>query len=269
MPPKSRIRHVAKTVLGRALPASGYRWVLAASVVRDLRSGALAEAELDLVPAAVHPGETVLDVGANHGMWTRVLAEATGPDGRVVAFEPVAFTADTLAAVVRLLGLRNVTIVRKGCGERSERVSFSIPVQRSGVTDAALAHLASREGDAGGPRRRIDAELVALDEMREDFGEVSLLKLDIEGAEPFALRGAERLLSRDAPTVISEVDPELLAGFDTEPGEVIAFLSRLGYRAYAYCERRLEPLKGLPEAGNLVFLHPRREDRLAGFRGAD
>jgi FkbM family methyltransferase len=198
-------------------------------------------------------------------MWTRVLAGATGPGGRVFAFEPVPFTAETLAVVVRMLRLRNVTIVRKGCGERSERVAFSVPVQPSGVTDAALARLAPRGDKEGGGGRRIEADLVALDELRHGFGEVSLVKLDIEGAEPFALRGAERLLSRDAPTVISEVDAELLARLGADPDQVTGFLAGLGYRAFIYRTGRLRPLSGAPAPGNLVFLHPRRESRLAGF----
>ena len=265
MPPKSRFRNAAKTVLGRALPASGYRWVLASSIARDIRSGALSEPELELLGRAVTPGDTVLDVGANHGMWTRALSEAAGPDGRVYAFEPVPYTADTLASVIRIFRLRNVTVVRKGCGERGERVSFAVPIQDSGVTDAALAHLATRSDAGGGRSRTIETDLVALDDLLPELDEVSLLKLDIEGAEPYALRGARALLERDAPTVICELAEELLAGFGLEVRDVVEPLTALGYLPLRYEDGRLVGLPARPPTGNAVFVHPRRRERFAGL----
>jgi FkbM family methyltransferase len=265
MPPKSRLRNAAKTVLGRALPGSAYRWVLAGSVARDIRSGALSEPELALLADAVEAGDTAIDVGANHGMWTHALSKAVGPGGRVYAFEPIPYTADTLAAVMRILGLSNVTLVRKGCGERAATRAFSVPVQGSGVTDAALAHLSTRADASDSPVREVEAEIVALDDLLGELPEVSLLKVDVEGAEPYALAGASALLERDAPTVVAELAPELLGGFGFSSQDVIGFLTERGYSALSYERGLLRPLRDERPPGNAVFVHPRRADRLAGL----
>jgi len=272
VPPKSLTRRVAKRVLGTVLGDRAYRYVQARSVVRDLRSGALSEPELDLVRHAVRPGDTVIDVGANHGMWTRSLSEAVGPTGRVYAFEPVPFTAGTLRLVVRLLRLRNVVIVEKGCGERAGRVAFAVPIQSSGVTDAALAHLADRTSEVDGAQdatRQVSAEVVALDEFLPDLNEVPLMKADIEGAELYAFRGARALIERHLPTVVSEIDPSFMDGFGLSAADALRFFGERGYRAYRYSQARgrleaaAEPAGG--EGGNYVFVHPRRADRLHGL----
>lgn len=266
VPVDSAPRRLAKRLLGATLPPSVYQRVLAASVVRDLRADTLREPELDLVPALLREGDTALDVGANHAMWSASMSKAVGITGRVVAFEPVPFTAGTFLRIIRRLGLVNVDLIQVAVAEKAGRLTLAVPIQASGVADSARVHLAARDGgDEPTSVRRIEVDAISLDDRLEELSEVALLKIDIEGAELFALRGAAALIARDHPTIICEVDPEFLEGFGLTPAELAGVLTDHGYGCHRYLDRAsgLEPvaIDGDLTAGNYVFLHPSRADR--------
>src|SRR5947208_12661461 len=93
------------------LNQGAYKYFQGLSKAWDIRSGSWSEPELDLIPFAVRPGETAVDVGANYGLYSFHLSKAVGPAGRVYAFEPVPFTYETLRLVSKALRLRNVEMV--------------------------------------------------------------------------------------------------------------------------------------------------------------
>src|SRR5438045_1596543 len=129
---RSRLRSTVKRVLYPLLPESAYRLAQAIAMAADIRSGRLYEPELELVRYAVQPGDTVLDIGANFGLYTYAMARAVGAAGRVYSFEPVPFTHRTLATVLRLLHVKNATVVPKGCSDTAGTVRFTVPLQEAG-----------------------------------------------------------------------------------------------------------------------------------------
>lgn len=276
MPADSRARRLVKRVLAPVVDERAYRYVQAAAMARDIRSGRLSEPELDVVPHAVRAGEVAIDVGANFGMWVPALSRAVGDSGRVYAFEPIPFTVSTLRLVARLLRVRNVEIVPKACGESAGTTTFAVPLQGSGAVSAGQSHAADRDDDRPGSEqhvrwpsaKHVECEVVALDDLLPELGEVSLLKVDTEGAELFALRGARRLLERDAPTIVAEINPWFLEGFGLSVGDLTEFLLRRGYGLYRYADgrRQLEPVtREEVVEDNYVFVHLRRAERLAGL----
>jgi FkbM family methyltransferase len=268
-PDASATRDLAKRVLWRVLPGSVYRRLLARSRARDFTSGRFHEPEMDLVPAAVRPGEVALDVGANHGSWTAALSAAVGGEGRVFSFEPVPATYEVLRGVIRRLSLENVEAVEKGCSDASGWAELEVPSQPSGPSDDMQAHLSSRNGGATAHAQTVRAEMVALDDQIPPTAEVTFLKADIEGAELFALRGATRLIERCRPVIVTEVDRAFLAAFGLSAAELASFLGDLGYEPLYYRagEGRLEPAGDLGKYRhcNLVFVHPDRRERLERF----
>jgi FkbM family methyltransferase len=271
-PPETAWRNVAKRLFWRLLPRAAYQRLLAHSKSRDFRSGRFREPELDLVEVLLEPGEVAVDVGANHGMWTLALADRAGAAGRVFAFEPVPFTFGTLRAVVRRNRLANVTLRNEGCSEGPGSVDFIVPIQRAGTSDDLQAHLASRDGNAAdNGSTRVCCQLTTLDLALEGVEKIALLKLDVEGAELLALRGATQLLSRQGPAIVCEVDAEFLAGFEQTPADLVEFLRERGYQAFRYeGERgRLLPVAdpALVEHANLVFLDGAGRERAGELLG--
>src|SRR5882762_496967 len=114
MPANSALRRVTKKVLHSFLGDSSYKYFQAISKAKDIRNGSWSEPELDLIPFAVKPGDTALDLSANFGLYSYHLSRALGDKGHTFAFEPVPFTFDTLRLVARILRFQNVTLVEKG-----------------------------------------------------------------------------------------------------------------------------------------------------------
>jgi FkbM family methyltransferase len=271
-PPETAWREAAKRVFWRLLPRRAYQRLLAYSKARDFTSGRFREPELDLIAALVEAGDTAVDVGANHGMWTLALSPAVGEGARVYSFEPVPFTFGVLSAVVRRGHLANVTLVNKGCSDRVATMVVTVPLQSSGSTDDLGAHLAQRRGKADGDAGEsveISCEMTTLDSTLAEVEGVSLLKLDIEGAELLALRGAAGLIARERPAIVCEVDAAFLAGFGQEPRDVVEFLGQWGYEAHRYDgqRRRLEPVSEPARIGhaNVLFLTEAQGEKLSGF----
>lgn len=269
----SRLRRAVKTMLYPLLNDSVYSYVQGVAKAVDIRRGKWSEPELDLVAMAVSPGDDVLDIGANYGLYTQYLSHAVGPSGRVFAFEPVPFTSRTLVLVSRLLGLRNVTVVPKGCSDVTGVVTFRIPIQKSGAPSAGLACSGARSDDRPGAETQVrwdrtkdvQCDLVALDEFLPPLNNLSLIKCDIEGAELLAFRGAARTIETHRPSVICEINPWYIEGFGLRLEDLLAFFHQRGYQLYRYTpERTLLVVTSTADIveDNYVFIHP---DRLAPF----
>lgn len=271
-PPETAWRNAAKRVFVRLLPDSAYQRLLAYSKARDFASGRFREPELDLIDSLVGPGDTVVDVGANHGMWTLALSRAVGATGRVYSFEPVPFTFGVLRAVARRGGLDNVTLLNKGCSSQVGTLEMTVPLQRSGSSDDLQAHLSQRraeEDEEQGESVAVSCEMTTLDAALDGASGVSLLKLDIEGAELLALRGGGELLARERPAIVCEVDVEFLRGFDQKPGDLVSYLDNWDYEPHRYeaGSRRLERVAEPARIGhaNVVFLTAAQRERLGSL----
>ncbi|MEZ0227792.1 MAG: FkbM family methyltransferase [Planctomycetota bacterium] len=137
----------------------------------------------------------VLDVGANVGEYAAAALAHLGPDTRVYCFEPSEAADDALR---RALGARpNVRILNLGIGERDETVTLYSDAAGSGlasVYERRLGHAGIVMKPAG------DIRLTTLDAFcaTEGLSHVHLVKLDVEGHELSALRGAARLIADGA-----------------------------------------------------------------------
>jgi len=95
------------------------------------------------IASTVSPGDTVLDVGANVGQYAALLAGMVGPEGRVIAFEPVPRTFRILSSVVAGLGLSNVDTVQLALADFDGTAPLNEVLDAHGLPDSGLAHLAA------------------------------------------------------------------------------------------------------------------------------
>lgn len=139
------------------------------------------------------PGMTFVDAGVNVGFFSMLAAQLVGQNGRVIAFEPNPAVFAQLQANADLNGFSWIDAHRQGLFDKDGSGEIFIP-------DANCGAATMRPGGANG----VTIPLVRMDDVVK--GKVDLLKIDIEGSEVAALRGATSLLSRpDAPAVICEV----------------------------------------------------------------
>lgn len=247
----------------------GRVWLQAVAMARDIRAGSVREPELDLLKV-VRPGEVVVDVGANYGFWTAPASKAVGPEGQVIAVEPMPFTVETLRRILRLLRLRNVTVHPVACGEEPARLDLTVPVQDVGAISAGQAHFSNRNDARLGhevhvrwqANATVSCPVARLDDLVPEDAPVALVKIDVEGAELLVVRGSGETLRRCRPLIVAEINPWFLEGFGLSVADLVTSLDALGYDLYHYedAERRIK-LVSIDDVveDNYVFVH--REER--------
>jgi FkbM family methyltransferase len=267
-------RRIVKRLASPLLREDRYSYLQTAAMAWDIWRGGWREPELDLLPSMAKPGDTVLDIGANYGLYAYHFSRAVGPSGRVYSFEPVPFTVATLRRVARVLRLGNVEIVPRGCSDQAGPVTFQVPLAATGTISAGLAYIGTRKDDHPGfeqqvrwkQTREVAAELVVLDDYLPPLADVSCLKIDIEGAEVLAFRGADKLIDQHVPTIICEINHWYLEGFGFSVKDLVDPLLAKGYELFFYDDARKRlrptPVSEVVE-DNYVLLHPKRRARLA------
>ncbi len=171
----------------------------------------------DRVRPLIREGDTCVDVGANFGYYSVLLATLAGSGGRVIAVEPNPRLAPVLARNFELNDVTaRVELHRVGVGRAAGRA-------RMGGAEATtgLGYIVEGEGDI---------PVTTLDALAGDrAGRIAFLKIDIEGGEADALAGAGAILAADSPPLIlCEHNPAAAArnpGAETVP----QILARHGY----------------------------------------
>lgn len=192
---------------------------------RDLYAGYAQDVDIMLTQRLLREGDAFVDGGANVGLFTIVAAEAVGPSGAVFAFEPAPATAEALRLNVRLSHLDWVRVEESALGRAGGAREFTA----FAGDGAGLSSFEPTPSVKGGLRLRVP--VVALDAYLRDTDKrrLRLLKLDVEGADLEALRGAEILLREYGPDVIVEIEDEHLRRHGTSAIALEGYLRALGY----------------------------------------
>lgn len=206
------------------------------------------EPEAAALDGLVGPGGVCVDVGAEYGLYTFVLAGRVGPAGRVYAFEPLPGPRRFLVALARRLGAGNVQVREVALGETRGTATLSLP-RRRGLPVHGRAFLVDRAHHYGpntefsGDEVRVSVAVSTLDDVVDGLGlqRLDLVKIDVEGAEPAVLRGASRTIARLQPAFLVEIEDRHLAKYGDGSGTVIGLLADHGYRMSRLVDGRWEP----------------------------
>lgn len=214
------LRGVTRTVATR----HGFRMNLALSELVDRSiycSGEWEPLETQLIREVLRPGDSFADVGANIGYFSLLGSRLVGPSGTVHAFEANARTFALFEANLRLNQTNNVRPQLVAVGDAPG--TAWIAHQEEGNAGADFTVLDDPGSGQSVPVSRLDH---LVDEPR-----LRLIKLDIEGAEAKAIRGAEALLSRAAaPDLIFEFTPKFIRRSGDDPAQLLGLLHHHGYR---------------------------------------
>lgn len=154
------------------------------------------------VARSVQPGGWCVDIGANHGYYTVIMADAVGRQGRVLAVEPNPRLSELLALSVEVNGLgTQTTIVQKAVTDgRTPHVRLVVPHRRGACATICR--------DATTADQVVEVEAASVDELTADWPQVDLVKVDAEGAEDLIWRGMHRTIERNPGlTVLLEFVP--------------------------------------------------------------
>lgn len=201
-------------------------YVVGLNIIR----GGYESGEIAFVRQVVKPGQTVLDIGANIGFYTIILASLVGASGKVYAFEPMEKNAHLLAQSIAENSFeQRVKLERVLVGETIRRAQL---VFAQHTLTSGGAHLFDDQMELLPGHSLNSVPMVTLDSY-ELGAPVAFIKIDVEGAEPLVFRGAERLLRNDRPLILSELHPEqLLRVSRCTPAEFITEMRGRGYNCY-------------------------------------
>lgn len=188
-----------------------------------------------LIQAIVQPGEVFFDVGANVGVYTLLAAQLVGTSGQVHAFEPIAENTATIRAAIQSNMITQITVQQVAVGSHVGILNLFIGTpETSPEWRRDLRAWASRVPSQRRPLQ-IEVPQISLDEyiQQHHLPHVDVIKLDIEGSELEALRGGQHLLSRaDAPNLICEISPYLLAQQSLDSRHLTEYLAGFGYTLF-------------------------------------
>ncbi len=187
--------------------------------------------------SVLKPGSVVVDAGANIGFFT--LAVLGNREGITVhGFEP---SPDSYALFRACISRNNLAgrVISSQVALYSEpgEMDFQIHAASHGAYDGFRD-----TGYAGvGESRTIKVPVTTLDIYAKQVGlhRLDLLKIDVEGAELFVLRGAREVLSSLHPAVLFEVGYQNLRPFDILPSDLYRFFEGVGYRVMNLNQRAL------------------------------
>lgn len=212
------------------------------------RFGMMGRADRAFLLTHVRPGMTVVDVGANQGLYTLLFAQRVGPTGRVIAFEPDDMLHAAAKENISHHHASNVHLHHCALGSTVGSMTLYRSLLNSG--DNRLTPN-SREN---GPRQEIQVRVETLDGMlagqRVDF-----IKIDVQGWEMEVFRGMERLLDdpRNADTAIFfEYWPQGLIDAGDDRMEPLTFLTRKKFTLFQVIDARLEAITDVIEFAGKV-----------------
>jgi len=178
------------------------------------------EDEIKFLRRLLQPGQKVIDIGANYGVYALSMAQTVGAAGRVWAFEPASSTASLLAQSVAANGLSHVVVEQSA-------ISSSIGTAELALNENSELNALVHDRALNGVSEAV--ALVTLDSCLEKYAweDIDFLKIDAEGEEAEILKGGECFFDRLSPLVQYEVK----AGEQLHLELVQAFAQH-GYRSF-------------------------------------
>ena len=193
------------------------------------------EPDLYACRSIVKAGDTVLDVGANIGVYSRFCSEFVGPSGRVISLEPVPETYSYLSSNMRALGLKNVECLNFGASDHdSDSDRMTVPKYSTGGSNLYESKLS--------PDGNVPVKVAKLDTLFPDICP-AFIKCDVEGHEVACINGALGLIQRCHPKWMIEVSKT----------ETFELLRSLGYEVFSYVGNEFLPFDATRSSTNYFF----------------
>ena len=169
------------------------------------------------------PGFRVLDIGANIGFFSVHLSRLVGPEGLVLAIEPQQENFRLLEANIRINELKNVSSYKVAVGETEGTASLYLSDWNGGM-HRLYESVCCTTAMESVPVTTVD--LIVPD------GKIDLIKIDIEGYEFYALKGAQKCLLRNPDIkIVTEYCALSAIEAGSSPLGMLQYLERMGFHA--------------------------------------
>jgi len=163
-------------------------------------------------------GDVVIDCGAYVGCFTIIASKLVGIEGKVIALEPDKVSYRKLLANIELNNLNNVVAINKGAFDKDAKQGFYERTSRgsSFIFESAL------------PKKEVDVIKLDTLQKKQNLRKIDFVKMDVEGSELYALRGAKQVLQNFKPN-LAIATYHVVEGKTTDK-PVETFLQKLNYK---------------------------------------
>jgi len=193
-------------------------------VIHCIKTGAIFEPEIiETAKAYIRPGSTVLDVGANFGQMSVLFSRFVGVGGQVHSFEADPFVYELLQKTLAANNCQNVTAHPGAVYDRPNQQLF-YPVQDFIRFGAYGSYGIDPNATAGRTVKTLTIDGLNINTP------ISFMKLDIQGSDLFALRGAVETIKRNRMPIIFEFYQPFQAEFRTSFQDYVDFVNSISYR---------------------------------------
>jgi len=170
--------------------------------------------------------QIIVDVGANVGYYTIVLAQKVGKNGKVIAIEPDPETFNILKKNCELNNLANVELHNVAISDQEGSLKFFKSETHSGKSSLV----------PNSSSQTITVNSITLDNLLgKNFSQIHWLKIDVEGFEFFVLKGSASILPI-TQNILIEVHEEIMRKQNQKPEELIKILTDSGFKVTTFNE---------------------------------
>jgi FkbM family methyltransferase len=193
-------------------------------VIHCIKTGAIFEPEvIEIAKAYIRPGSTVLDVGANFGQMSVFFSRFVGAAGQVHSFEADPFVYELFVRTLAANNCQNVTAHLGAVYDRPDQQLF-YPVQDFKRFQAYGSYGIEPNATAGRTVKSLTIDGLNINTP------ISFMKVDIQGSDLFALRGALETIKRHRMPIIFEFEQQFQAEFGTSFQDYVDFVNSISYR---------------------------------------
>jgi len=179
--------------------------------------------KIKLIRSVLKPGMTFIDIGANKGDFSLIAARTMHCEGKVIAFEPEPSNCIWIKKSIDLNKYSNISLFELALGETDECAKLYLS-EKSGWHSLVPALPARNIGVIEVEKRTLDSVVE-----ENNYQNINMIKIDVEGFELMVLRGAYRTLVNNKGVILL-IDIHPFLGVD--PKEVCEFLKNLGFSIY-------------------------------------
>lgn len=170
----------------------------------------------------LNKGDVFIDIGANVGCYSLIASKIVTETGKVYAFEPVNSIYNCLKKNVELNNLKNIVLEKKAIynkrGVKDLYISLSDNMGMSSISTPVSNYIEK-------------VNTITLDEFirNNKVNKVDFIKIDIEGAELYALQGMTNTIIQNKPVIIVELNEWILKETGIDMKDIIKLMQKLGY----------------------------------------
>lgn len=218
-------------------------------------TGSYEETETKIIMECVQDNDIILDIGANVGLYTILLNKYK--NCTTYSFEPIKYTFDLLC---KNLIANNVDSKVYNIGLSNDNKVENFYFNRKEIAASSMRDL---RGDKDNTKI-VQCDIKKLDDFvaQEGISNIDFIKIDVEGAELFALRGGAKSINKYKPIIFCEMLRKWSKKFDYHPNDIIDLLKNMGYSCYAIQENALGLISQVTDdttETNFLFLDNSKE----------